>query len=471
MRFNSPQKSLVSTLACAVLLGLSACGGGTTDENVIASSNDADTPGIESAVQAKARTAPPPINPNPVVVPVDSTLALATSNAAGQSIEADGLTQICGISADGSQVALTSSSSKFVAGVDPFNIKGNVFLKNLRTGAVTRINTASTGGLLSEASCVGMTPDASAVVFATPQVLLINPYEPAVVVEAAIYVKNLRTGTVTNVAPPLNTFANIAGYRFQSISDDGNRVALIAEPARQYLGAYQFVALGPAIALVGDIASGALINLSQTISIDLSGDAQVDSKTLLSPDGTKIAFNSRANYPALGDTNGGTDAFLVDIASRSVRLVSPAGASGFKVLSFLAGGNKLALQNDAGVYIKDLGTNASKLVFAATFGIEQPAPSSFSGDGSSFTYTRPYYSTASGRSEAVVRNTASGQEQLVSITGTGAAGNGESRFPLISRDGSRVVFESNATNLVRPALLPTYRTYVKTLSTPAAIPG
>jgi Tol biopolymer transport system component len=468
MRTPFPHNVLTTTLASALLLGLSACGGGSEDSSSIAGSNSADALAVPSAAQGKPRTAPPPINPNPVIVPVDSTLALATTNAAGQ--DAVGLIQTCGISADGSQVIMTTDASNLVEGIAPFNIQKNVFLKNVRTGSVTRINTNSTGGLLSDATCVGMTPDASAVVFTTPQIFP-SLYSENALVEPAIYVKNLRTGAVTNVAPPLNTFANIAGYRFQSISDDGNRVALTAEPVRQYLGGYQFVALGPAIALVRDIPTGALINLSQEISIDLSGDAQVDSKTLLSPDGTKIAFNSRTNYPALGDTNGSTDAFLVDIASRNARLVSPAGASGFTVLSFLSGGNRLALQNGAGVHIKDLGTNTSKLVFAATFGIAQPVPSSFSGDGSLFTYTRPYYSTASGRDEAVVRNTATGQEQLVSITATGIAGNGESRFPLISRDGSRAVFESNASNLVRPALLPTYRTYVKTLATPAAIPG
>jgi hypothetical protein len=467
MRTPFPHNVLTTTLTSALLLGLYACGGGSEDTSTIAANNSADAFGAPSAAQGKPRTAPPPINPNPVIVPVDSTLALGSTNAAGQ--DAVGLIQTCGISADGSQVIMTTDASNLVEGIAPFNIQKNVFLKNVRTGSVTRINTNSTGGLLSDATCVGMTPDASAVVFTTPQIFP-AAFSGDPVIEPAVYVKNLRTGAVTNVAPPLNTFANISRYRFQSISDDGNRVALTAEPTAQYIP-YSFIPLGPAIPLLRDIPSGALINLAQTVSLDLNGNAEANTKLLLSSDGTKIAFNSRANYPALGDTNGSTDAFVVDIASRNVRLVSPAGASGFTVLSFLSGGNRLALQNDAGVHIKDLGTHTSRLVFAATLGIVQPVPSSFTGDGSLLTYTRPYYSTASGRDEAVVRNTATGQEQRVSITASGVAGNGESRFPLISRDGGHVVFESNASNLVRPALPPTYRTYVKTLSTSAATPG
>jgi Tol biopolymer transport system component len=474
MRTPFPHNVLTTALASALLLGLSACGGGSEDTSTIAGNTSADALDSKSTTQAKPRRAPPPPTPapSPVIVPVDSSLALVDSNAAGQ--DALGLTAVCGISADGSQVIFTTDAN-LIDGIPLFNIRKNVFLKNVRTGSLTRINTNSTGGLLSDATCVGMTPDASAVVFTTPQifpeVFSGNPIVGSPGVEPAVYVKNLRTGAVTNVAPPLNTFSNISGYRFQSISDDASRVALTAEPATQYLGGYQTIALGPAIALVRDIPTGALINLSQAISIDLSGDARVDSKTLLSPDGTKIAFDSRANYPALGDTNGGTDAFVLDIASRSVRLVSPAGSSGFRVLSFLSGGSRLALQNEAGVHIKDLATNASRLVFAATFGIAQPVPSSFSGDGSLLTYTRPNYSNASNRDEAVVRNIATGREQLVSTTATGVAGNGDSNFPLISRDGSRVVFRSFSSNLVRPALTPTYRTFVKTLSTPATTPG
>jgi Tol biopolymer transport system component len=473
MRTPFPQNVFTTTLASAMLLGLSACGGGSDDTSTIAGSNSADTLGAPSAAQAKPRTAPPPPPPNPVIVPVDSSLALVDSNAAGQ--DTLGLTETCGISADGSQVVFTTDAN-LIEGIPLFNIRKNVFLKNVRTGSLTRINTLTPGDLLGNATCVGMTPDASAVVFTTPQVFPEvfsgNPIIGSPGVEPAIYVKNMRTGAVTNVAPPLNTFRNISSYRFQSISDDGSRVALTAEPSVvPSLSPYFYEPLGPAIPLLRDIPSGALINLAQTVSLDLDGGSQANTKLLLSPDGTKLAFNSRIDYPALGDTKGSTDAFVLDIASRSVRLVSPAGATGFQVLSFLSGGNRLAIQNSTGTYINDLATNTSNLIFAATPGFAPPMPSSFSGDGSLLTYTRYSYSNASNRDEAVVRNTATGQEQLVSTTATGVAGNGPSNFPLISRDGSRVVFRSFSSNLVRPALTPTYRTFVKTLSTAATTPG
>lgn len=475
MRLITPKTLLAAAMGSALLFGMAACGGGTAQDSALAdaANRSANANNAAATLQTKTLTNPPPIDPNPVVVPVDSTLALASTSATGRA--ADG--QACGISSDGSQVALTSASSVLVPGDS--NNQSDVFVKDLRTSAITRVSTLSNAGQLQlPSTCVGMTPDANFVVFTTPQFIGGGAYSTAVtVIEPAIYVKNLRTGVLTNVSPPLNQFSNIASYRFQSISDDGNRVALIAVPSGTYVGGYETVANGPARALVRDIRSGELTDLSPAVSLDLS-QASVIGGIKLSPDGTKVAFNSRTNIPAAGDTNGGPDIFLLDIASRAVSLVSPVGSSPssqkYEVVGFVANGTKLAFTasvptsaGGAGAYIRDLNTGVLQLVFAAPSGRVLPTPLSFSDSGNLVAYTRPYF--VSGRDEAVVRNVISGQEQLANITAAGIAGNGESRFPLLSKDGSRVVFDSNSTNLVRP-MLPAaylYQPYVKTIA-PAA---
>jgi Tol biopolymer transport system component len=473
MRLISPQTLLAAAMGSAMLLGLAACGGGGAQDNALAdaTAGSADANDATASLQSKARPAPRPIDPNPVVVPVDATLALASTSAAGRAAEGGA----CAISADGSQVAFTSPSSVLVPGDS--NNQSDVFVKNLGTGAIARVSTQTNAGQLQlPATCVGMTPDANFVVFTTPQVVNANGFlDPAQVIEAAIYVKNLRTGVLTNVNPPLNRFTNIARYRFQSISDDGNRVALIAEPTGTYVGGYETVANGPGRALVRDIRSGELMDLSPTVSLDVS-QAAVTSELLLSPDGSKLAFNSRTNYPAVGDTNGNLDLFLVDITSRVVSMVTPAGSSpslqSYAAVGFLANGSKLAFlaANSAtatGAYIKDLGTGDTRLVFSAPVGQSLPTPFSFSDNGNLVAFTQPYF--VSGRDEVIVRNVISGQEQRANITAAGVLGNGESRFPKLSSDGSRVVFDSSSSNLVRPALPAAYlyQPYVKTL-TPAA---
>jgi hypothetical protein len=479
MRRINPRDMLVTAMASAVLLGIAACGGGGADDNVQASSNaigSQDANSDKASEQSKARPSPrpnpPPVDPNPVVTPVDASLVLASTSASGRASDGSN----CAISADGSRVAFTSRSGALVAG-DSNNTE-DVFVKNVRTGAIARVSTNSAGGQLQAIStCLGMTPDANYVVFMNPEVIGVGPYLPPVVTEAAIFVKNLRTGAVTNVAPPRNVFSNTAGYRFQSISDDGNRVALIALPTTVYLGGYETAALGPARALVRDIGTGALVDLSPQVSLDLS-QGTVITNIVLSPDGSKLAFSSRANNPAVGDTNGGADVFTIDIASRAVSLVSPLGASpsfqNYAISGFLAGGSKLAFISSAptsaggvGAYVRDLDSGALSLVFAAPAGQALPQPLSFSADGSLLAYTRPYF--VSGRNEAIVRNVSTGQEQLANVTSTGVVGNGESRFPLLSRDGSAMVYDSNATNLVRPVLSEAYlyRPYVKTINRPA----
>ncbi len=475
MRRINPRDMLATAMASAVLFGIAACGGGGADDNVQASGNaigSQDANSDKASEQSKAGPNPPPVDPNPVVTPVDASLVLASTSASGRASDGSN----CAISADGSQVAFTSRSSALVAG-DSNNTE-DVFVKNVRTGAIARVSTNSAGGQLQAVStCLGMTPDANYVVFMNPQVIGGSAFSPTVVTEATIFVKNLRTGAVTNVAPPRNAFSNTAGYRFQSISDDGNRVALIALPTTIYLGGFETAALGPARALVRDIGTGTLTDLSPQVSLDVSQGAVI-TNIALSPDGSKLAFSSRTNYPALGDTNGGADVFTIDIASRAVSLISPAGASpsfqNYAISGFLAGGSKLAFISAAptsaggvGAYVRDLNSGALSLVFAAPVGQALPQPLSFSGDGSLLAYTRPYF--VSGRDEAIVRNVSTGQEQLANVTTAGVAGNGESRFPLLSRDGSAVVYDSNATNLVRPVLNENYlyRPYVKTINRPA----
>ena len=87
--------------------------------------------------------------------------------------------------------------------------------------------------------------------------------------EAAIMVKNLATGVQTRVSPPLNTFANVANYQFAGLSDDGLRIAFIAQPTRTCSG-YDCTANGPARMLMRDLATGQLVNLESQVRFTTS---------------------------------------------------------------------------------------------------------------------------------------------------------------------------------------------------------
>ena len=473
-------RNKINTVICAGLaaLGLAACGGGgDAEERSTAQASGADANALaEHAQDESAAEASRAQIRATAGTPAIGTLALVSSNVAGRARGGSP----CAVSATGMLVAFNSTASDVVAA--DTNAANDVFLKNLRTGAVTRVSTNSAGAqLIGGALCLAMTPDGNSVVLQTAGGS--NPYLPPI--EPAIFVKNVATGALTRVTPPLNTFPTTAAYLFQSISDDGLRVALIATPTTAYLGGYETAALGPARALVRDLGTGSLTNLSADVQLDLNQGAY-EGSLLLSPDGRKLAFSTRINYPALGDNNGKSDVFVLDVATRNVALASsnsggvqvtisgpPLFNPTLRVIGFLAGGAQLAYEvpgdsslGAAGAYIKNLNNATSKLVYAS--GNSSLPVLSFSDDGNLAAFDRAIYPPNAQQIDAVwVRDLRTGAERRVNTTAGGVVGNNQARLARVSRDGSSVVFQSNASNLLT-AVRGTYETYIKTISTAAS---
>ena len=231
----------------ALVLGTAACGGGGSDvvDPTAASPLDAER------ASALARRSPPP--PPPPAPAPDANLVLASASAAG--LAADGA--VCGLSADGGKVLFGSTSGSLVSG--DTNGVLDLFLKDFNGNGVTRV---VSGGAIYPLTCLGLTPSAGTMAFIA-NVTTAGEISPGTgTSEAAIMVKNLATGVQTRVSPPLNTFANVANYQFAGLSDDGLRIAFIAQPTRTCSG-YDCTANGPARMLMRDLATGQLVKISR----------------------------------------------------------------------------------------------------------------------------------------------------------------------------------------------------------------
>jgi hypothetical protein len=126
----------------------------------------------------------------------------------------------------------------------------------------------------------------------------------------------------------------------------------------------------------------------------------------------------------------------------------------------------------SGVYAKSLGSGAIDLLLPNRFGFQltnfgaDPLQLSFSANAGAVAFTR----LDTHRDEVFVRHLATGQEQRVAVTAAGVAANGRSTQPALSKDGSSVLFNAAATNLVPlPRRTLPYQVYVKTLSAPASL--
>jgi WD40-like Beta Propeller Repeat len=438
----SLDKPVATPLACAALMALAACGGGGDDgiNGPTAEALDAER------VQALAAG-----------TPTVGAVMLATSNAAGAARGGN----LCAISADGSKVLFSSASSSIVAG--DTNNASDVFQKNLRTGAVTRVSTSSAGAQVAGgASCIGMTPDARSVLLG---------------VGNDTFVKNLATGALTNVSPPAGSVAQVQGFSAAAISDDGNQVAFTTIPTQSYVGPYLYVNNVPARIVIRNLASGSLSTLPTDNGSVANGEV-VYGGVSFSPNGSKLAFVSTSSSLVPGDTNAQPDVFVRDLLSGATQLVSsdsngtPATAtvccnssyynvrfvSDTRVQFLAAQPSSLGERAD---YLKNLGSGALTVLLASTEG-DDP---SLSGDGTQLAFSRIY--TGFSR-RSFVRDLGTGQERLASASAAGVPSNGSTSRPLISRDGSSVAFTADSSNLVSPRPpAGSFQVYVKTLAAPA----
>ena len=451
----------LAAASVAVVLTTAACGGGGNDAAAQASASPLDA----ERANGLARRRPPPPPPAPPPAPAtDATLALASATASSQP--ADG--NVCAVSANGGKVLFTSYSDTLVVGNNrPFT--EDIFLKDFNGNGVTSVVTMG-----RSLTCLTMTPDANTVVFIEDQTdgrvdVLGNSGT-----ELAIVVRNLSTGQKTRVTPLLSTFPNVDSYQFAGISDDGSRVAFIAQPTRTCSG-YDCTANGPARMLLRDLASGSLINLESQVRFTTS-QGLADGNAWLSPNGRTLAFSSRAAYPEVGDaTSTGRDVYAFDIAGRSVRLVSTDAAGrqlsqqtlpgfqsigpSFGVQTFLANSSMIAFfsfgessAGPGGVYVKNLSTGALNRVLDSNLARDDGyrAFVSFSDDGRKVAYVEDngIGGQANRTLPRVVDLTTGARVNAATLT-NGTVGNGNTTTAvLLSRDGKTAAFANNSTNLL-----------------------
>ncbi len=276
-------------------------------------------------------------------------------------------------------------------------------------------------------------------------------------------------------SPPVGT-ADASG---PVMSEDGHRVAFEAkagesEPLRVHLWS---PSMGPRT-LDGWVTDG------QPQFPEPSGTWS----PVLSPDGTRIAFQTDAAVPAAGiNSQGGWRFYVRELASGQTRTLFPNIQMDFPLLApvFSPRGDSLLFQTTAVLPgIPDM--NRSSDVFLAPATLEQaelvsrrhPERSSNTGAGPSilgsgslsddgrwlvFTSTADNLvgNDSNGRRDVFIRDLVAGKNHLVSVGLDGMSPAADSWQPKISASGKRVVFVSTATNLVFGTTPPGRAIYVR----------
>ncbi len=192
----------------------------------------------------------------------------------------------------------------------------------------------------------------------------------------------------------------------------------------------------------------------------------------VSADGRYVLFSSTSNQFAAGDTNNAPDIFVRDLQTGTMILVSstPAGTPGnnssfeaaitpdgryvvFRsIASDLVAGDSV---NTSDIFLRDLSAGTTTLISRSSSGVQGngfSAEPSISDDGRFIAFHSQastfFAGDDNGTSDVFLHDRLDGSLTLVSRSVAGGVGNNFSVIGLVSNDGSRVAFISDANNLV-----------------------
>jgi Tol biopolymer transport system component len=296
------------------------------------------------------------------------------------------------LSGDGRYVAFVSDADDIVP--NDTNGVSDVFVRDRRTNAVTRVSVA-TGGRQADGASVNasISADGRRVVFATSATNLDSASNPHT---GGIYLYDRSTRRTTFIAEGGSPV----------ISGDGRFAAFVAASHDHNIGrSHDDV-------FVREIASGR----TEVISVPAQAgvpDNNSDSPSI-SHDGRVVAFRSEATNLVAGDSNGTSDVFVRDRVART---------------TLRANVSSTGVQAEGWTARPSLSSSGSIVVFSSS------ATNLVAGD--------------TNRSDDIfVRDLAHGTTTRVSVDSFGLQADGGSNGAVVSADGRVVAFASEARNLV-----------------------
>ncbi len=322
-----------------------------------------------------------------------------------RGVRANGESFFPSISGDGHLVAFQSAATNLVAG--DTNNQSDIFLKDLRSGELTRVSTTASGGQGQGMShSVALSEDGSTAAFVSRASNLVPGDTNGV---PDIFVKYLATGDIvcassTDTGAPANGSSDYGARHRPAISGDGHYVAFASRAGN--LSSDD----GPGWDIfVKDLHTGA-VELASIGRGNAAAAANGDSyQPAISTDGRYVAFTSTASNLVAGDVNDRADVFVKDMVTGAVEMASDAWATA-------------------------TGPGYSR----------QPA---ISDDGRYVAFTRVNQEGTS--SDVYVKDRVTGELTLLNIGVTGGPSDKESKLPDFSARGGHIAFLSYSTDLVR----------------------
>jgi Tol biopolymer transport system component len=391
------------------------------------------------------------------------TLTLASATNGGGL--ANGYSQFPSLSSDGRYVTFESNATNLAAGAT--DTRADVYVKDLQTGTITLVSAAASGTPgAGNSQRAKISADGRYVAFESyADNLVPGDYN----LSQDVFVKDLQTGAVTrlmdnNVTAPRNSNS----YQ-PSISADGRVVAFTSFQPNLVVGDSN----GASDIFVTDTQSVALQLITPALpdSGVMTANHRSEQPSA-SADGRYVVFKSEASNLIVGDTNGVSDIFLKDTLtgafSRQSTSSTGAQANGLsddpsinasgRYIVFASAATNLVTgdtNRQADVFIKDTVSGAITRVSTDGNGVQANGPSSqptVSGDGRYVAFRSLASNLVAGDTnntwDIFVKDMLTGTTVRINLDSAGLEANGSAELPKISTDGRFLTFASDASNLV-----------------------
>ena len=226
-----------------------------------------------------------------------------------------------------------------------------------------------------------------------------------------VFVKNVITDTVTRISTSSFGIEGNGESFGVAISPDGTKILFESYAGNLAEGA---TVQGVDHYFIKDLTDGAVVSINTDSAGHEGNDGIYDAR--LSPDGKKVVFFSDATNLVANDTNSYPDIFIKDLVTGQTTRINTDNVG------------SQALHNIIyeGAYFSP---DSSKVLFMS--GADNLVPND----------TNQAY-------DVFIKNIATGEIARISTDASGHQSNGDSDFPSFSHDGNKVIFYSDASNLV-----------------------
>lgn len=391
-----------------------------------------------------------------------SVIARVSLDAAGA--EVTGVSEDPDISGDGNLVVFASQSADLVPG--DTNGRQDVFVKDLASGTVTRVSVDSAGNEANgDSSSPVISADGTTVAFVSSATDLTTDTNGV----DDIFVHTISSGVTELISVSTAGSQTSRESAQPSISADGMAVAF-----RAFDGS---LVAGDTNTLQDVFLRDRSTSTTIRVSVDSSGNQAVSAadpsgsqRPSISDDGNRISYWSSATNLVTGDTNAAHDIFLYQVDTAvTTRLSTNSATEGDgnsfspdisgdgTVVSFYSRASNLASGDTNGVadvFVTEVGSGTLELVSInnATPADGQSVSPVLSSDGSVVVYITEADNLTADSSPAgldvLAYHRSSGLTQLVSKAGAGNGGNGSSNNAAVSSDGTMTTFQTDASDLV-----------------------